>query len=269
MAQPAEYQLPENWGRKASDYEAMFVPFSSAAAHEAVELAAIEPGERCLDVAAGTGAVTIAAARRGAHVTAVDFSEGMLQVLRRKLADERIDGVEVLQMDGQALDFADASFDVAGSGFGIVWFPDPGKGLRELHRVLRPGGRAFVTSTGHPGSSELQQLIGRAVVAAGATGDPGPVPVSASLPAADALAESMQSAGFRDVRVESRRVPWPITSPEAFWQKWALDSPPSAGTWRDRPESVREAAGREFVRLVEASGKRAFPTEVLVALGRK
>lgn len=266
MAEPAHYQLPESWGDKAEDYESIFVPLSRPAAAAAVEAVRAGAGDRFLDIAAGTGAVTIEAARAGASVMAIDFAEGMLRFLQEKLQREGIDGVEIQRMDGQALEFPDETFDAAGSGFGVVWFPDREKGLREMRRVLKPGGRAFITSTGHPGSSALQELIAEASRAAGVH-IAGPVPVV--IPGADALEEQMKSAGFREVRVETRSVHWPIPDPGRFWEKWALGSPPGAARWRGYPDSVKQAAGREFVRLVEATGKSAFATEVLIALGRK
>ena len=266
MAERADYHLPESWGDKAEDYDSLFVPFSGPAAIAAIDAMELSPGERFMDIAAGTGAVTIEAARRGASVVAVDFAEGMLSVLRAKLERLGINGIELHQMDGQALEFPDGTFDAAGSGFGLVWFPDPGRGLREMHRVLRPGGRAFLTTTGHPGSSELQRLVVQASMAAGATVSR---PVASTMPGVDDWKALLETAGFGDVRVEVHSMSWPIPDPRRFWGKWALESPPSAGLWRDQPEAVKQAAGDEFVRLVEATGRSDFATEVLIGIGRK
>ena len=98
---------------------------------------------RILDVATGTGDLAIAMARRidGVHVLAVDLSEGMLDVARRKVEDRGLDGRIVLdRADAEHLDVATASVDVATVAFGVRNFGDLAAGLRELARTLKPGG---------------------------------------------------------------------------------------------------------------------------------
>ena len=74
------------------------------------------------------------------HVTSVDFSAAMLDQLRRNIAAANAANVEIVEADGQALPFPDDSFDVGVSMFGLMFFPDRGKGFAELFRVLAPGG---------------------------------------------------------------------------------------------------------------------------------
>jgi len=268
MSERAYHQLPSSWSRKAVDYESLFMPFSAAVASTAVGLAGIGPRDRCLDVAAGTGAVTFAAIEAGATVTAIDFSEGMLALLKEKLARRGDSGVDVRCMDGQELTFEDGSFDAAGSGFGVVFFPDMDRGLREMRRVVRPGGRVFVTSTGHPGSSELQAMIGKAIVGVGGGQAVRPDwPTLASGP--DELAAHLDAAGLEATRVETVTTPWPVKDPVVFWERWALESPPSAAVMKALPADLRAAAGAEFARLVEHSQKTEFDVEVLVALATR
>ena len=90
---------------------------------------------RLLDVAAGTGVLALEAARRGAEV-ATDFAPGMVEVMRRRFAGEGLD-TRAEVMDGQALSLHDQSFDIGTSTFGLIFFPDPLAGLRELRRVRR------------------------------------------------------------------------------------------------------------------------------------
>jgi demethylmenaquinone methyltransferase/2-methoxy-6-polyprenyl-1,4-benzoquinol methylase len=98
--------------------------------------AVVRPGDRVLDACSGTGDLALAARERGGDVTGLDFSQAMLDRARRKSRE-----VEWVQGDVLALPFADATFDVATVGFGIRNVADLEAALRELARVLRPGGR--------------------------------------------------------------------------------------------------------------------------------
>jgi SAM-dependent methyltransferase len=100
----------------------------------------IRAGERVLDVAAGTGNAAISAARRGAHVTAVDFVPALLEVAHARAEIEGLSLVTTVA-DAAALPFPDASFDVVLSTFGVMFAPDQGRAGDELVRVCRPGGR--------------------------------------------------------------------------------------------------------------------------------
>ena len=104
---------------------------------EAVDLRA---GERVLDVAAGNGNATLAAARRFAQVTSTDYVGALLDRGRERAAAERL-AVAFQQADAEALPFDEGSFDVALSTFGVMFTPDQERAAAELVRVLRPGGR--------------------------------------------------------------------------------------------------------------------------------
>jgi len=105
----------------------------------------VKPGDRVLDACCGTGDLALAAARRGGRVTGLDFSEAMLARARRKAP-----GIEWVQGDALALPFEPASFDVVTVGFGARNLADLASGLRELRRVLRPGGRLAVLEITRP-----------------------------------------------------------------------------------------------------------------------
>jgi len=104
---------------------------------EAIDLRA---GERALDVAAGNGNATLAAARRFALVTSTDYVGGLLDVGKARAAAENLP-VDFREADAEALPFPDGSFDVGLSTFGVMFSPDQETAARELSRVVREGGR--------------------------------------------------------------------------------------------------------------------------------
>ena len=103
------------------------------------------PGDRVLDACCGTGDLAVAAERRGGRVVGLDFSEPMLERARCKSGT-----IEWVRGDALALPFADGEFDAATVGFGVRNLEDLEAGLRELHRVLRPGGRVAVLEITRP-----------------------------------------------------------------------------------------------------------------------
>jgi len=105
-------------------------------------------GMRILDLAAGTGTSSVAFAKHGAHVTAADFSQGMLDEGARRHAGN--DNIEFVWADATDLPFEDASFDAASMSFGLRNVVDPQQALRELCRVVKPGGRVVICEFSHP-----------------------------------------------------------------------------------------------------------------------
>lgn len=137
---PLPFHDPAHWDKMVATYEAQSQPFTTHFAEAAVALLPIGPSSKVLDVATGTGAAALAAARTGAEVTAIDFSAGMVARVRA----HGLPNIEARQMDGQALDLPDAAFDAAVSVFGVMLFPDWRAGLREMARVTRSGGSAAI-----------------------------------------------------------------------------------------------------------------------------
>lgn len=118
-----------------------------------IRLAAVQPGERALDVCCGTGDVTFALAAAGAEATGFDFSEPMLAVARKR--GDRAPGIngrrpQFQQGDALNLPFPDASFEVVTISYGLRNLADFDRGVRELIRVLRPDGRLLVLDFGKP-----------------------------------------------------------------------------------------------------------------------
>ena len=117
--------------------------------NEGLRRAELRSGMRFLDVAAGSGALSIPAARLGPQVLATDQSPVMLELLTARAHKEGLT-VETHVMDGHALELPDNSFDVVGSQFGVMLFPDMPKGVREMARVAKQRGSVLLHAYGDP-----------------------------------------------------------------------------------------------------------------------
>ncbi|MFN2615767.1 MAG: bifunctional demethylmenaquinone methyltransferase/2-methoxy-6-polyprenyl-1,4-benzoquinol methylase UbiE [Thermoleophilaceae bacterium] len=206
-----EPQVRAMFDRIAGVYDRMNSLMTAGMHHawreRAVELAGVGPGGRALDVATGTGDLALALKRRvGAdgEVVGVDFSERMLELARRKAPDVRFQAGNALE-----LPYPDADFDAVTVGFGTRNFSDLARGLGEMARVTRPGGRVVVleiTSPRRPPLSWFFRLwFDRVVPALGrVAGDPDAysyLPSSVRrFPAADELAAELGRLGLRDIR---------------------------------------------------------------------
>jgi demethylmenaquinone methyltransferase / 2-methoxy-6-polyprenyl-1,4-benzoquinol methylase len=170
---------------------------------------AVRSGDRVLDAACGTGDLAIADLKAGAgKVTGLDFSEAMLARARRKTLGRRPGALDWVQGDMLALPFADGTFDAATVGFGVRNVADLELGLRELRRVLRPGGRLAILEITQP-RGPLRPFFSlwfdRVVPALGKVLPGGSaysyLPASVKrFPDAETLARMLRECGFGDVR---------------------------------------------------------------------
>jgi len=153
-----EGQVRAMFDRIAGPYDLMNSVMTAGLHHRwrerAADLARVGPGSRALDVATGTGDLAIELASRGAEVVGSDFSEGMLDVARRKAP-----GLVWEQGNALALPYPDASFDASTVGFGARNFSDLAQGLREMARVVRPGGRVVVLEITTPQKPPLSTFF--------------------------------------------------------------------------------------------------------------
>ena len=153
------------WDKAAGDYERFWAAQLRPAQDLLLTLAAIQPGERVLDVACGTGLVSLRAAEAtGAqgHVLGTDISEGMVQRARDEAARLGLRHTTFERMDAEALDVPDGGFDVAICALGLMYVPDPLRALQEMRRALAPGGRAVAAVWGarkHCGWAEIFPIV--------------------------------------------------------------------------------------------------------------
>jgi demethylmenaquinone methyltransferase/2-methoxy-6-polyprenyl-1,4-benzoquinol methylase len=212
-----EAQVRAMFDRIAGVYDRMNGVMTAGLHHawrrRAADLAALEPGGRALDVATGTGDLALELARRVAldgEVIGTDFSERMLELARAKAEGSAVGGrVRFEPANALALPYRDGEFDAATVGFGARNFAELDRGLAEMARVVRPGGRVVVleitTPRRPPLSTFFELWFDRAVPALGRlAGDAAAysyLPSSVRrFPAPEELAGVMWGCGLRDIR---------------------------------------------------------------------
>jgi ubiquinone/menaquinone biosynthesis C-methylase UbiE len=220
-------EIRDAWDKIAHGYDEFVTPTHMGLANEGLRRAGLEPGMRFLDVAAGSGALSIPAARLGARVLSTDMAPVMLERLQARAREEGLD-LEARVMDGHALDLEDDAFDMAGSQFGVMLFPDMPRGIAELARVTRPGGRVLMNVYGAPEKIEFFGFFVLAIqaVVPGFTGPPmEPLPLPFQLQDPNRLHHELGEAGLKDIRVETITEKLEFGSGRQLWD-WLTTSNP-------------------------------------------
>jgi ubiquinone/menaquinone biosynthesis C-methylase UbiE len=176
---------------------------------ELCEALDLRSGQKVLDVAAGNGNVTLAAARRWCDVVSTDYVPSLLERGRIRAAAEGL-SVEFKQADAEALDFADASFDVVVSTFGVMFAPDHGKAAAELVRVCKSGGKIGLANWTPEGFiGQLFKVLGKYLPPPAGSKSP-------SLWGSRARITEMFGAAALSIKAESRTFAFRYRSPEHF-----------------------------------------------------
>ena len=262
-------QLPATWSASAAGYAEEAAAHAALYAARALEIVPIRPTDRVLDVAAGPGPLAFVAARRAAQVVAIDFAEGMVEELRSRARREGVSNVEARVMDAQSLDFPDASFDAAFCMFGFMFFPSRARAFGELHRVLRPGGRALI-ATWAPIERRPMMKIGFDALAEALPQVP--LPPRGDLQQPEECEREMTAAGFRDVAAQAFTASMHVASAEDYVRMIeraggpvvALKAKLGPEAWA--PVKLRMLAG---VRRRLPEGGADLPAEALLTVGTR
>jgi ubiquinone/menaquinone biosynthesis C-methylase UbiE len=200
------------WDLAAVDYESLWQAQLAEAQGGLLELASPAAGEQVLDIACGTGLVSLEAARAvgpGGRVLGIDLSERMIDAAERRARDLSLSNCSFSRMDAETLALPDGSFDVVLCALGLMYMPDPEQALREMSRVLRPGGRLALAVWGERakcGWSALFPIVDAEVASE-------VCPLFFRLGQHDALANLCVDAKFEDVR--QRRITTTLTYADA------------------------------------------------------
>jgi SAM-dependent methyltransferase len=260
------------WDRWGPTIEAWLGP----ATERMLDAAGVGVGGRVLDVAAGAGGQSLAAARRvgpAGHVLATDISPAILTYAAKAATEAGLNNVDTRELDGEHLTVDEGSFDAVISRVGLIYFPDQQAALAGMRAALRPGGRiaAIVYSTAERNgffAIPVGIIRRRAQLPPPAAGQPGPF----SLGGPGVAEQALVRAGFRDVVVEV--VPAPIRMDSAA--DCVAFERESFGALHQMlsglPEAARKAAWDEIEHaLAEFDGPAGFvgPCEMLVVSGTR
>ena len=205
-------EVADWFGRAAPIY---FSPFFSYPGMRVVELAAVKPNTKVLDVCTGIGAVLFPGANAvglDGHVTGIDIAGKMVQATATSILMHGLSNAHAQQMDAERLEFPDASFDYVLCGFGLSFFPDLTLALSEMKRVLKPGGVLAVSVW-----AEGSELAGTYRKLADDFRVPTPDLASNSLRTAEALKDALQSAGCSDVAITAEQIKVIFDSKQEYW----------------------------------------------------
>ena len=265
------------WDAIAPGYDRTNTPTQMWLGNEGLRRAGLSQGMRFLDVASGSGALSIPAARLGARVLAIDQSPVMLDLLRARARQEGLD-IETRVMDGHALELADNTFDMAGSQFGVMLFPDMPNGIREMARVIKPGGRVLMNVYGDPHKIEFFGFFVTAVQSVrpeftGPPMDPPPLPFQLRDP--ERLRNELAHAGLRDVQVETITEATEFRNGEELWD-WIVWSNPivemvlgSLNLTDNERGTIRQAFDRLVRERAGSSGVAKLTNPINIGIGTK
>jgi ubiquinone/menaquinone biosynthesis C-methylase UbiE len=264
------------WDAIAAGYDRHVTPTEVPLANEALRLADLKSGELFLDVAAGTGGLSLPAARLGAKVLATDWSPAMIECFDARVREDGLSDTDGRVMDAHVLDLEDDTFDVTGSLFGVMLVPDQPRALREMVRVTRPGGRVLLIAYGSPAEIEfLHFFVGalQAVVPdfAGLPDDPPPLEFQVS--DAKVMRQRLTEAGLNDVRVETSAERVEFRTGREMWD-WVLGSNPISGMLIADLTEEQQATMRQVLdgMLSERSGNNppaVLASPVNIGIGTK
>ena len=250
------------YDRAFAHVTAYFMPFLLRAAN-------IAPGMHVLDIATGTGLsaeAALAAVGPTGHVVAADVSPAMVEKARERLG--KAPNASVSVEDGQALSFADCSFDAVLCNLGLMFFPDPVRGLSEFRRVLRPGGRVAVSVNTVVERSYNHQI--NAIIARHMPSLAEAVTRTFTLGEAARLLSLFNEAGFADIETHTVRHTFVLPSFDVYYGPFERGGASTGQALAALPEEIRCAVREEVRRgLADNGGPIEAEAEYRIASARK
>jgi ubiquinone/menaquinone biosynthesis C-methylase UbiE len=258
------------WDKAAGYYDPHWRAQLEPVQRRLIELASLREGERVIDVACGTGKVSFRAASlvgpKG-RVLGTDLSEGMLQLAQKVASEQELSNVTFERMDAEDLRIADGSFDLALCSLGLMYVPDTEKAVKEMHRILRPGGRAVISVWGRRdrcGWAEIFSIVDNRVKSE-------VCPLFFRMGTGDMLRATFEGAGIVNVVAEHFDVLLHFASDEDACGA-AFAGGPTALAYSRFLENVKNEVHAEYLASVERFREGegyAIPGEFVIPIGQK
>jgi len=259
-------------------WHAQIAAFTRGATDAILEAAQLRPGMRVLDLASGVGdpALSIAAeVGPSGRVTASDMGPGMISLAEKLARKKGLPNIEFREANAESLPFADSSYDVLTCRFGIMFFPDLGKALRECFRVLKPGARAAFVAWGkkeQPFFAATAGILLKHVPVPPPPPDPD-APNITMFGQSDRLRHALEAAGFINVHEEARIVPGTWPGPlEEFWEQFTEVAAPFRPLIEQLTPEKKAAAVAEILAALRKfwNGKElTLPLEIVTGAGSR
>jgi ubiquinone/menaquinone biosynthesis C-methylase UbiE len=257
------------WDKASADYEAYWSRQIEPAQKRLLEMVALRPGERVLDLACGTGLITFPAAMAvgaGGSVVGTDISARMIELGREEAVKRGLANVTFQRADAGSLDLPENSFDVALCSLGLMYVPEPLNALRLIRRLLTPGGRMGAAVWGRRDRCGWAGIF--PVVDARVKSEV--CPMFFQLGTGDSLSSAMSMAGFEDIRVDRLATRLEYSSAEEAIGA-AFAGGPVALAYAHFDRETREQAHAEYLQTIEpyrCGEGYSIPGEFVVATGR-
>ena len=248
---PEPDQQPHRWDDHVVFYEDVFEPLTQRFALAAIEALSLKPRSRVLDSGAGTGGAALELARRGHRVTAIDASLAMARRATARASAAAL-RVEVLTMDGQNLSLPDGSFDAALSVLGVILFPDAVRGLSELRRTVKRGGRIALVTWTAPEAYELVGELRAAAVSVLGSLPSRPLPAQLRFKDKENFQALFAAAGFP--APEIAEVAGELVAPSPAWLAERLAFAPGMAALLEGFGAARAEVVTAFRKRLEARG---------------
>ena len=270
--------LHSMWSAVAPGWErnADFIDERASGLTEALlEAAAIVDGERVLELACGPGGLGLTVAERfpASEVIVSDVASEMTAIAAARARERGLANLMATDLDLESIDQPDDSFDVVLCREGIMLVPEPDRAAEEIHRVLRPGGRAAVSVWGSPEENPwLTAMLGALGDQLGGTFPPPGTPGPLSLGNPERFSGALTDGGFEEIEVREVEVPWRGASVDEWWERTTALAGPVAKLMAAQPPEVVEAIkgnAAERLSAYETGDVLEIPGVTLVALATR